>query len=778
MSLKVDVIIPVFRGESESRACIGSVLAARRERDCEIVVVDDASPERALSAWLESLANEGRITRIAHAANRGFVASVNEGMALHPDRDVVLLNSDTEVADGWIDRLCAHAGRDARVGTVTPFSNNATICSYPRPHANNPMPGTTAAIDLAFAAANAGESIELPTAVGFCMFIARRCIEQVGPFDEARYGAGYGEEVDFCMRAARAGFTHRLAGDVFVRHIGEISFGESGAPRRTKAQATIDALYPEFMPRVSDFVARDPPLALRRRADLERLRRSSLPILLFTSHDRRGGVRRYIDDLAALLAGSAEVLLLRPHRKSYVSLEWLRPGEAFEAWFHAQAEWDLLVETLRSVNVSRVHYHHVHGLPQAILDLPRRLGVPWDMTLHDYYPICPQYQLTDASHRYCGEPDENGCMRCLDGYPVQWSLSIEAWRAAFRPLVVSAQRLIAPSQDAADRIRRYFPEAKPVVWPHPERPPSVRKVLKVLVPGGISPAKGFGLLEACARDARERDLPLHFRVLGYIALPLAPWPELPLSITGEFPEGSLAELIALERGDAIFFPVQWPETYSYTLSSALESGLPLIASDLGALPERLAGRADARIFHWKEAPARVNDTILELLSTRPKIEPAAVDSHAIDGCLKRYCAAFASPSAHSMPPVPALQPANLTAPDEAVPQATLLGLYDDGVLCGNQASRTELRAKAQAADAALARAAADRVRLETAEAEIAQARDRLQEVDSRLAEARAGLETARAASRHAEERSLQLETSTSWRLTAPLRALARLLGRR
>jgi hypothetical protein len=84
---------------------------------------------------------------------------------------VVLLNSDTEVAAGWLDRLAAHARADASIGTATPFSTNATIMSYPRPLEPNPMPPgeTTATLDRTFAAANPGRNIDVPTAVGFCM---------------------------------------------------------------------------------------------------------------------------------------------------------------------------------------------------------------------------------------------------------------------------------------------------------------------------------------------------------------------------------------------------------------------------------------------------------------------------------------------------------------------------------------------------------------------------------------------------------------------------------
>jgi GT2 family glycosyltransferase len=264
----IDVIIPAYRGLAETRRCLESVLAARVRTPHEIVVVDDASPEPPLSAWLREASAGGRFTLIVHEHNRGFVASVNEGMRLHPGRDVLLLNSDTEVAPGWLDRIVACAAREPRAGTVTPFSNNATICSYPRFAQPNPLPeGTgTAALDAAFARANAGQAVEIPTAVGFCMFISRRCLDEVGLFDEEAFGRGYGEEVDFCMRAARAGWRHWLAADTFVFHEGEVSFGGGAQEIRNRAQAIVDERYPEFQTRVREFVAADPPSPFRERA--------------------------------------------------------------------------------------------------------------------------------------------------------------------------------------------------------------------------------------------------------------------------------------------------------------------------------------------------------------------------------------------------------------------------------------------------------------------------------------------------------------------------------
>lgn len=303
MADTLDIIIPVYRGEAETRACLESVFASPNRRPVEVVVVDDASPEPAISAWLRELANEGRITLIAHADNRGFVQSVNEGMALHLDRDVMLLNSDTAVAPGWVDRIGAHLANDPQIGTVTPFSTNATICSYPRVHASNKLPPgeTTRSLDAAFAAANAGRRVDIPTAVGFCMTISRACLRKVGLFDVERYGMGYGEEVDFCMRAARAGFRNVLAADVFVLHVGEVSFKGAGADRREKAQALVDSLYPEFQERLAEFIPNDPPRGLRRRADLQRLR------------------------------GHPEALRLT-EEDGITRIDWPQPGEEFVLW--------------------------------------------------------------------------------------------------------------------------------------------------------------------------------------------------------------------------------------------------------------------------------------------------------------------------------------------------------------------------------------------------------------------------------------------------------------
>lgn len=268
----IDVIVPVYRGLDCTRRCIASVLGHAQRTPFELVVIDDASPEPDVSAYLDAQARTGAITLLRNATNVGFAAAVNRGTALHGDRDVVLLNSDAEVANDWLDRMCTAAARDARIGTLTPFSNNATICSYPFDGWTGGVPGGLglAALDLLVAQANAGQMAEVPTAVGFCMYIRRDCLRQVGTFDVERFGRGYGEENDFCLRATGRGWRHALVADVFVYHEGAVSFAERSTELSERATAAMAEVHPGYLELVRGFVRRDPIASFRGAIDLAR----------------------------------------------------------------------------------------------------------------------------------------------------------------------------------------------------------------------------------------------------------------------------------------------------------------------------------------------------------------------------------------------------------------------------------------------------------------------------------------------------------------------------
>lgn len=358
----IDVIVPVFRGLEETRRCLESVLACASDVHFELVAVDDCSPEPAVVALLDELAAAGRLTLLRNDCNLGFVASVNRGMRLHPERDVVLLNSDTEVVNDWLDRLHRAAHSAADVATVTPLSNNGTICSYPFEDWGGVVPGTLglAGLDRLIAETMAGEYAELPTGVGFCIYIRRDCLDAVGFFDEEHFGRGYGEESDFCMRARALGWRSLLAADVFVLHAGSVSFGEERLQRVREAEPVIAALHPDYARNVAAFLLADPLRFLRQRISLARAARGGAEAVavveeVFAEREAKGAEPRRLAD-ALRDDGNALRRLLDEARAQHALLEtelqkavgFVRDREADVATLRAENE--ALAQGLGRVN--------------------------------------------------------------------------------------------------------------------------------------------------------------------------------------------------------------------------------------------------------------------------------------------------------------------------------------------------------------------------------------------------------------------------------------------
>src|SRR2546430_12896107 len=233
---------------------------------------------------------------------------------------------------------------------------------------------TVASLDRVFAEVNAGRAVEIPTAIGFCMYIKRACVAAVGLFDEATFGRGYGEENDFCLRAARCGWHHVLAADTFVFHVGEVSFGDSAAGRKTQATEIIRQRYPHYEGAVASFVRRDLAYPFRLAATGGRYRAGGRPVILLISHTWGGGVERHIRELLAQASQAARFLRLYPAPAGQVTLTSGDPREAVELTLDVATDFDFLVALLRSFGVSRIHIHHFVGLGLDLHRLARELA--------------------------------------------------------------------------------------------------------------------------------------------------------------------------------------------------------------------------------------------------------------------------------------------------------------------------------------------------------------------------------------------------------------------
>ena len=615
---KIDIIIPVYRGLEETRTCIESALASDFSADAEIIVINDASPEPELVDWLRTL--EKRVTLLHNEQNLGFVGTVNRGMALHPERDVLLLNSDTEVAGDWLDRMQNAAYSEFRIGSVTPFSNSATICSYPQYCQENDLPTGTdvGALDAMFQRANSAQQVDIPTAVGFCMYIRRDCLDDCGLFDQELFGRGYGEENEFCIRSSARGWRHVLRGDVFVYHKGGVSFADTQSENQKAGHRALTSVYPNYDLIIREHIAADPAAHMRFAVDLLQARESTRPAILMINHRRGGGTEQHLLGLASELNDQAELYLLQPHEEGgRISLGPLNGGKRTRLLFEPGRDYPLLLSTLKALGISRIHFHHTIGVHLQFLLLPEQLGIPYDVTVHDYYLACPQITLTNEAGRYCGAPNADGCNACLTTRPAPGNVSIEHWREFGTRLLSGAERVFTPSIDTLRRMQGYFPAAHFIYTPHEHDLPQVVQVrpltqerpLKVLVLGALSLFKGADLLEACALEARKQRVPIEFHLLGFAYRHLSCYPFSNLHTHGPYADDQVDALLEELQPDIVWFPGSCPETYSYTLSISLRAGLPVLASQIGAFPERLANRP----WSWLIQPDQDAQTVVALL---------------------------------------------------------------------------------------------------------------------------------------------------------------------
>ncbi|WP_162561113.1 glycosyltransferase [Methylobacterium terrae] len=639
-------IVPVYNGLSDLEACLASLLPQLAPGRMRALVIDDASPDPAVTRALDDLAAAGHpaLTVLRNRENLGFIGTVNGGLALlEPGEDCVLVNADTVLAPRALEKLARACHRRPGIASATPLSNNATILGFPgMPEAQGPLLGLPpAAIDAALEAAGFG-AVTIPTGVGFCLYLNRQALDEVGALSP-EWGRGYCEEVDWCLKARDLGWIHVAATDAYVEHEGSVSFGKS--ERLAILERNHDrllALYPEYQDEVDAFIAADPLRPLRTAVLgtllAERVRRLTLHV----GHGFGGGAGRYIDQVSGLArAGDHEIGSLAPTGRG--------PARRLILALHAAAasvtlrpdELLGLLEALEARGVAvDLHLNARIGYDAALLDRLFSGRWPYAVTLHDYQWYCPKVHLVDGRNFYCEEPPADICRQCtVSGvaydYADQNALmggGLDGWLATNERILRGARRLVAPSRDTAERYARRLGLTGIAVVPHPDAAPGpiaerARRprtgAVRVALVGGIGAHKGFELVVALAERAARERRPIAFTVIGSVADLTRVEGLGTLAVTGSYRPEELPHLLADVDPDYVFLSSVWPETYSYVLSEVWAAGYKVVALDAGAPAERIRAQGGGLLLPFTRDTAILLDALVE---ARSRLAEVAIPS--------------------------------------------------------------------------------------------------------------------------------------------------------
>jgi glycosyltransferase involved in cell wall biosynthesis/GT2 family glycosyltransferase len=678
----VDIIVPVCGAADAFARCAESLLLHTDLERHRLTVVLDGPQPAVTGAVVERLrqARPDRVQVLENAERRGFVVSVNRAMSEPPgaaSRDVVLLNSDTRVTARWLGKLQEAAYSAPEIATVTPFSNSATICSLPRFLETNALPAGWDADAFGRLVESRSRHAwpRLPTGVGVCLYIKRKALEQVGLFDDKVFGEGYGEESEWCMRALKAGYAHVLDDATFIFHEGQRSFGASRDRRVRAAHRAMRRLHPEYLATIAAFIREDPIRPLRQRvlAELRPARGFHLTGQLSGRPERvlhlvhgwppwsPAGTELYAAWLARRQARLREVAVYAripdPERAKGETVELLDGGVRVRLVVNNFTQRDPLSRNalrdrdleadfarfLDALNPRLLHVHHLAGHTVSLVGVAARRGIPILYQVQDWWAPCARANLLDAGRHLCSGPGAGKCSACLPLTRLPPAPLLNRALYAYRAAAVKrALRKVDAFVMGSEFIRQSYldlgylwPEAAVSIIPYgvevpassagshpPVRPPRIAGApLRFGMIGSILPHKGVHLAVAA------------FAGIDPARATLAVWgdPSIDPDYTRELtalcgPGTEMRGRFADEEKPAVFatmdvllLPSLGLESFGLVAREAMLYGVPVLASDRGALSDLLEGGEGGALFD-PDDPAALRSWVERLIA-----DPATVD---------------------------------------------------------------------------------------------------------------------------------------------------------
>lgn len=207
----VSIIIPVYNDQKFTKQCVDSIRRNTKIGEYELIIVDNGS-DQTTKDFLTTL----NTTIITNETNEGFAKAINKGIARSTGQYIFLLNNDTILFPGWLQRLTG--AFDETTGAVGPVSNY--VMGKQRVVIGR-KEASPEQIHSIVSVQGKGRTAEAELLIGFALIVSREVIDKVGLLDE-RFFAG-SEDLDYSLRIRLAGYKLKIVEDVFVLHFGSLT---------------------------------------------------------------------------------------------------------------------------------------------------------------------------------------------------------------------------------------------------------------------------------------------------------------------------------------------------------------------------------------------------------------------------------------------------------------------------------------------------------------------------------------------------------------------------
>ncbi len=223
-NFRASIIVLCYNGLAETtRPCLESIIANTPVDSYELIVVDNASTDGTADFLKNFATQHANVYVQLNDVNKGYAEGNNDGIRLAQGEYVVLLNNDTLVPCGWLDRLLKVFNKQPDVGMVGPVTNSAG--NEQRIELTGLNEKNFEKLSAVYVERHKGVWFATEKLGFFCVAIRYTLIEKIGYLDE-KFGIGMFEDDDYCIRAKKAGFSFAVVEDCFVYHKGSVSFGK------------------------------------------------------------------------------------------------------------------------------------------------------------------------------------------------------------------------------------------------------------------------------------------------------------------------------------------------------------------------------------------------------------------------------------------------------------------------------------------------------------------------------------------------------------------------
>lgn len=386
-------------------------------------------------------------------------------------------------------------------------------------------------------------------------------------------------------------------------------------------------------------------------------------MIALLDHDLGGGANYYSDSLAKrLVAASYRVLHIKVNPDSGRLCIHLKCADLSQAVLLDAALAAQLDRLLALFPVESIIVNELVGWPEP-LEQFRQLArgrIPYSVLLHDFFPVCPNWNLLDADGHYCGLcNDAAQAKRCLSGNVSSGAFSlygdtyadIQLWRESAAAYLTAAKAIVCFSEASRRKLTEAFSWlANVVVIEHAVPFPGVGSGMVRQLTGGVlrigvvdcsSQGKGAGILASLLECPALTGLPVELTILGETAALQLTKKQSSRQVVfhGRYRREEMAELVERYHIQVMLIPSILPETFSFTVSEALLLGCPVICFDLGAQAERVR-RFNCGVIVADASADALLATFAELLANPERVErlshnalqylPPTADEHFAD----------------------------------------------------------------------------------------------------------------------------------------------------